>query len=363
MSSLTELASETDFVERLMETAHAIVLFMDPAGHIVLFNDYMRDLCGYAIEEVRGHDWFEQFIAEPERSRLRELYANGIAGTSVTRNRNHIVTRAGERRLVEWWGDAVHDEHGAVLGLISVGQDITEREQLRSKLAESERLASIGMMASVFAHEIGNPLNAMYLQAQLLRRRIDRPNPGDLAPKVDALLGEIQRLNILLEEFRSYHRPTKLQLSMTDIGELLLQVKHVLGPQARDQNLRIECSIAGELPRLMANANKLKQVFINLCKNAFEAMRERGEVLRIHAQTDAEGGIRVDIHDEGVGIPDDIPDVFAPFATSKSSGMGLGLALVRDIVRAHGGDVTYVTTIGEGTTFTVALPRRPPVET
>ena len=362
MTSLTELSSETDFVDRLMQTTHAIVLFMDPTGLIILFNPYMSQLCGYALEEVRGRDWFEQFIPDEDRERLRSVYASGIEGVQIARNINAIVTRSGERRLIEWWADAVHDEHGKILGLVSVGQDITEREALRAKLAESERLASIGMMASIFAHEFGNPLNAMYLQAQLLRRRIDRPDRGPLAPKVDALLGEIQRLSTLLDEFRSYHRPSTLQLAMTDVGELLMHVQHLLNPQATDQQLRIECTVVGELPVLVGNANKLKQVFINLCKNAFEAMRERGEVLRIRAQADTDMAIRVDFSDEGVGIPTDIPDVFAPFATTKSSGMGLGLALVRDIVRAHGGDVTYVSEIGVGTTFTVTLPHRAPAE-
>lgn len=359
MTSLTELSSETNFVGRLMRSTHAIVLFMDPQGRVVLFNDYMRDLSGYALEEVQGKDWFDHFIPEHERERLRELYARGIDGVEVARNVNPIRTRAGEERLIEWWGNAVYDEAGEVLGLVSVGQDITEREQLRTKLAESERLASIGMMASVFAHEIGNPLNAMFLQAQLLRRRVDRPDRGELGPKVDALLGEIQRLNTLLDEFRSYHRPTKLQLSMTDIAEVLTNVEHTLTLQAKDRGLRIESEVEGELPRLFANANKLKQVFLNLCKNALEAMHERGEVLRLRARPTEEGGVRVDVIDEGVGVSEDLPDLFAPFATTKSSGMGLGLPLVRDIVRAHGGDIAYAGNDSGGTTFTVTLPRRP----
>ena len=113
--------------------------------------------------------------------------------------------------------------------------------------------------------------------------------------------------------------------------------------------------IAAELPAVRASANKLQQVFLNLCKNAMEAMAQRGELLRICARVSEGGGVEVQICDEGKGIAADV-DVFAPFVTTKHSGMGLGLALVRDIVEAHGGEIGYRSEVDVGTTFTIQLP-------
>ena len=354
METLDQLSGVTNFVERLMKTTHAIVLFMDVEGRVVLFNDFMRDLSGYELEEVRGRDWFDTFIPERERERLKALYAQGIGGVEVARNVNPIVIRSGEERVIEWWANVVVDETGATIGLLSVGQDITEREAMRAEVAERERLASIGMMASVFAHEVGNPLNAMYLQAQLLRRRIDRPNRGPLAPKVDGLIHELQRLSKLLDEFRSFYRPTELLLSTTDLPALLAHVRALLEPLAEERGLRVEADIDANLPRLQANSAKLEQVVLNLCKNAMEAMKERGELLCIRARA-REEGVTIEVQDEGKGIPEDL-DVFAPFTTTKAQGMGLGLAVARDIVRAHGGELSYTSELGVGTTFTLVLP-------
>lgn len=354
MQILDELSSVTDFVERLMETTHAIVLFMDVEGRVVLFNGFMHELSGYALDEVRGRDWFDTFVPERERERLRGLYGQGLGGVEVARNVNPILTRSGEERLIEWWANVVCDEQGEPVGLLSVGQDITEREVMRAEIAERERLASIGMMASVFAHEVGNPLNAMYLQAQLLRRRVDHPDRGPLTPKVDALIHELQRLSKLLDEFRSFHRPAELLLSTTDLPALLAHVRELLEPLAAAEGLRIEAEIDAQLPRLQANAAKLEQVVLNLCKNAIEAMKERGERLRIRAHA-SEQGVTIEIQDEGRGIPEAL-DVFMPFTTTKAQGLGLGLAVARDIVHAHGGELSYTSEAGLGTTFRLELP-------
>ena len=352
---LSGLATETDFIERVLATTNAIVLVMDRAGKVLFFNDYMRDLCGYELDEVRGHDWFDRFIPEAMRESLRELYSTAVDEVQIEANVNPIVTRDGEERVIEWWANTVHtdSDKSEVLGVVSIGQDISERVELRNKLAESERLASIGMMASVFAHEVGNPLNAMFLQAQLLRRRIDKPNRGPLAPKVDIILNEIRRLNSLLADFRAFHQPGSLTLELTDLRAVLDQVCTLLGDRARERGVEMDCEVEGELPLINGNPSKLKQVFINLCKNAFDAMPGGGKV-RAHARLEADF-IRVDIIDQGKGIPEDI-DAFAPFITTKPSGMGLGLPLVRELVEAHGGKISYESQVGKGTTFTVLLP-------
>lgn len=350
-----KLASASDFVDRLLRTSNSIVLFLDPSARVVLFNDSLHELCGYTLDEVRGHDWFERFVPEPERKRLREQFATDLRGDDISSHTSPVVTRSGELRQIEWRDTAVHADDGELLGLISVGQDITEQLVLRAKLAESERLATIGMMASVFAHEVGNPLNAIYLQVQLLRRQIDRLERGPLTPKVDAIVGEITRLSELLDDFRAYRDPSKIPLSLTDVAIVITQVTELLSVRAANRDIAIACEIDSTLPPVLGNTSKLKQVLLNLCKNAIEAM-PGGGLLRVEARAEPQY-VCIDVVDSGPGLPTEL-DVFAPFSTTKASGMGLGLPLAREIVRAHGGTLGYASTPTQGTRFTVTLPRR-----
>ncbi len=266
------------------------------------------------------------------------------------------MTRSGEVRRIEWEVNAVRAADGELLGVLGIGQDVTEKRALRAKLAESERLANIGMMASVLAHEIGNPLNAIHLQIQILRRLIDRAERGPLAPRVDSILSEITRLNSLLDDFRAYRDSGAMLLSLTDLRGIIPRVLELLAVRAAEQDVSITCDVAPTLPHVLGNGTKLEQVFLNLCKNALEAMPDGGN-LKVCARSQDEL-VHVDVIDEGPGLPADI-DVFAPFTTTKPCGMGLGLALAREIVAAHGGTISCASAPGRGTTFTVSLPARP----
>lgn len=348
------LAIESDFVERLLSTSHSIVLFVDPTARIILFNDYLRDLCGHSHREMMGMDWFDNFVPESERKQLREKFELSLQHDDLQTTVCPLVTRTGEIRQIEWGVTPVHAASGELLGLIGVGQDVTEKLALRAKLTESERLANIGMMASVLAHEVGNPLNAIYLQIQLLRRHVDRSDRGALAPKVDSILSEITRLSMLLDDFRAYRDPTKVPLMRIDLGPVVTHVTELLAQRAAEHQVDIGCTVEPQLPQVLGNGNKLKQVLLNLCKNAIEAMPDGGS-LHVHARIE-DGSVCIDVTDDGPGLPANV-DVFAPFSSTKASGMGLGLPLAREIVAAHGGTISHVSAPNGGTTFTVSLPK------
>ena len=348
------LTLESDFVERLLSTSHSIVLFVDPTARIILFNDYMRELCGHSYREMLGKDWFDNFVPEPERKRLREKFELSLHHDDLQTTVCPLITRTGEVRQIEWGVTTVHAAGGELLGLIGVGQDVTEKLALRARLAESERLANIGMMASVLAHEVGNPLNAIYLQIQLLRRQVDRAERGTLGPKVDGILSEITRLSMLLDDFRAYRDPTKVPLTLTDLGTIVVHVTELLAGRAAEYQVEIACNVEPSLPAVLGNGNKLKQVLLNLCKNAIEAMPEGGK-LQVQARTDDEH-VCIDVIDDGPGLPTEV-DVFAAFSTTKATGMGLGLPLAREIVAAHGGTISCASVPKRGTTFTVSLPK------
>ena len=347
------LEAERQFSSRLLDTTHAIVLVLDEVGRIAFFNNFMAELSGYELDEVRGEDWFTRFLPDQEKPRIQSLFSAAISGVEVQGNINAIRTRSGEDRMIEWYGKTLVDDEGKPFALLSVGWDITDKLALLTKLQQSERLATVGMMASIFAHEVGNPLNSMYLQAQLLKRRIEHPRPDQpLGPRVDNIMSEIVRLNTLLEEFRSFYRPEQMVLESTDLCRVLRDVLEGLLVPVSGPEIRIEHHIDA-LPMIRGNADKLKQVFLNLGKNALEAM-PAGGTLELRARL-IDNRIVVEVSDTGTGIPDGI-DVFEPFRTTKPEGTGLGLPLVREIIQSHGGEIRYRSEIGKGTIFTVELP-------
>lgn len=136
-----ELREERDFVRNLVEIAQAMVLVLDMQGHIVSLNPYMEEVSGYRLAEVQGRDWFDTFVPERERQRIRELFARAIGGMHTRGNVNAIVTKGGQERQIEWYDNTLKDGAGKVVGLLSVGQDITERRQAEEAVHREKELA------------------------------------------------------------------------------------------------------------------------------------------------------------------------------------------------------------------------------
>jgi PAS domain S-box-containing protein len=239
---------------------------------------------------------------------------------------------------------------------------VVERKRAEERLRESERLAAIGTTTAKLAHEIGNPLNGMYTTVQLLERYLAQqkaPVDENLHSTVHDLVTEINRLRTLLEELRAFSRRPQLKLEPTSLAAVAADVLAIAAPGYAAQGIHLEQSFPPELPLVMADREKLKQVLLNLCKNAAEAMPEGGTltVQGFHAG----GQVRLEIKDTGAGIPEHV-NIFDPFVTTKPEGTGLGLAIARQIVMAHKGSLTYTRTPRQGTTFTLALPSRQETE-
>lgn len=354
LKSFLEGSSDSEaFAGLLLEIAQAIVLLLDRDGRILFYNKYLERLSGIPFEEARGQDWFSTFLPERDHERIRALFGRGIRGETVEGNVNPIRARGGSEHEIEWFGSLLRNGE-EIVGLLSVGIDITEQLRLKEQLAERERLATIGTTASIFAHEVGNPLNNMVLQGRLLAKHMRDANVEDrLIGSLDGLLEEIRRLNSLLEEFRRFGAQHHLERKATDLLALVHEVTQLhVGPHAAD-SIRLECELPPQMPKVLAKRDKLKQVLVNLCKNAIEAM-PNGGTLRV-AGSCSDEAITLRFADTGEGIPAGL-DVFQPFETTKANGSGLGLPIARQIVADHGGDLRYDSEVGKGTTFTLVLP-------
>ena len=235
-------------------------------------------------------------------------------------------------------------------------RDTSEKVKLREQLLEKERLAAIGASASKLVHEIGNPLNGMYLTVQLLERRLAKSAETldqDAKSKILNLKNEITRLNSLIGEFRAASRREKYIFRSTSLDGLVRQIIEMENENYRALGIQVQLHFPADFPLVHADPDRLKQALLNLFKNAVEAM-PHGGILTLRGLYLRER-VGLEIIDSGDGIPQGI-DIFAPFTTTKAKGTGLGMMTVRQIVLAHEGTISYTTETGKGTTFTVTLP-------
>jgi len=342
----------------IFQQQHQLAGILSLDGTLLAVNDRALDLVGAPLGEVIGRPFWETawWAHSPEQQqRLRDSIRRAASGETVRFEAEH-PRASGGIAIVDFSIRPVVDEEGQVEMLLPEAVDITERRALEQQLAERERLATIGTVASVFAHEVGNPLNNMAIVGRVLAKRLEAADADtDTMESMSLLLGEIRRLGALLHDFRDFGRRQRLELEETDLRALVDEVLRLHVESQQGPAIAVKRLFPEELPSIAGSRSKLKQVLINLCKNAVEAMPDGGALSVVASLT--EDAVVIEISDTGTGIPDGV-DVFQPFESTKEHGTGLGLPIARQIVMAHGGDLDCSSVRGEGTTFTLTLPRR-----
>ncbi|MBV9490561.1 MAG: PAS domain-containing sensor histidine kinase, partial [Verrucomicrobia bacterium] len=245
-----------------------------------------------------------------------------------------------------------------LVGHVMILRDITEDRKTAERTLESEKLSALTLLAAGVAHEIGNPLNSLNIHLQLIDRKLRRA-PEDVRNSIQVLLdvakGEIQRLDSIIHQFLRAIRPTSPQFASADLNEIVKESVSFLRNEIRDRDVLVKMDLAPDLPRAEVDRDQLKQAFYNVIKNAFQAMRPGG-ILHIRSWWD-DAYVSVSFSDTGGGIsPENMSNLFRPYFTTKSSGSGLGLLIVRRIVREHGGEMEIESNEGKGVRVTVHLP-------
>lgn len=233
---------------------------------------------------------------------------------------------------------------------------------LREEAARRERLAALGGMAAVLAHEIRNPLGGIKGVAQFLKEK--PPSDPAQGEMLQAIVSEATRLERLVTDLLTYARPRPPDRRPTDLPATLREVMAMAQPAADAAGVKVGLRAPDALPPVQADPEQMKQLFANLVMNAIQAMPDGGAVT-IAARARNAGtamGIEVSVEDTGPGIPEtDLSHVFEPFYTTRTKGTGLGLAICRQIAEAHGGTIRVVGTGPQGTTIAVTIPREEPV--
>ncbi|HEX6176472.1 MAG TPA: PAS domain S-box protein [Candidatus Binatia bacterium] len=356
---ISEVRRGQAWLQSLIETTQDAVLSIDRQGRVVLFNPAAERIFGYPRNEVIGQK-VNMLMAEPYATEHDEYIAR-YERTGEPRAIGRIRTVTARRKSGELFPIELSVTEISVdrdVHYAAFIRDISEKTKLQNQLMESGRLAAIGSTAAKIGHELANPLNGMSLTIQLLEQRLNRLTDGagtQLAPTVKRLKDEISRLQKLVGEFATISRKEKYVFRPVNLMQLIEDIVDVQAPHLAQGGIELKMSLARDLPLISIDSDKMKQALLNLVKNAAEAMPQGGRI-SIDAYTTKDSVI-LEITDTGKGIPLDI-NAFEPFVTTKKEGTGVGLVIVRQILTAHDGKISYRSKPGEGTTFRLELPQR-----
>jgi signal transduction histidine kinase len=228
---------------------------------------------------------------------------------------------------------------------------INSLTKVHNELRQKEKLAIIGQMAAAIGHEIRNPLASLKGFTQLQQER--SPNTNEFYP---IMIQEIDRINIIVNDLMYLGKPKTIQFDKENIEEIIAYTLSIMKQQARNQGVNVETTLEGTLPPIDCDGKQLKQVFINLIKNAIEAMPDGGN-LKINLKPAQKNNLIITIQDEGYGIANcEVLNLGEPFYTTKKDGTGLGLMVSKNIINDHKGELNIQSKIGEGTKVEVILP-------
>ncbi|MBR3925887.1 MAG: PAS domain-containing protein [Akkermansia sp.] len=340
------LASEKGLLQDVFDALRDGLILFDSEGAPRFANKAACAIYGRSIKELL-HVPFERLVGGT--CTWQEVCGSGIA---ISRD---LHVNYPEERHYNFLMSPVADGSEYLLLI----RDDTERLAAGEEDAEAEQFNLVTYMASAVAHEIGNPLNSLGLNLQLMQRKLaklDADAQEKLSPLLESALGETRRLDTLLRQFLQSVRPGRIQREALQLNELIARVLEVLEPEMAPRGIGIQQSLSKDLPELSADGGQLFQVLYNLIRNAFQSISGDGG---IYIQTDYnDTDVRVLIGDNGSGISHEVMGtMYEPFRTTRKKGHGLGLLIVRHIVKEHGGTLSLASREGIGTTVSITLPR------
>lgn len=337
-----ELRNELERSERrnrdVIDGVPAFVAALDANGNLVVWNSQLERVTGFSRQEMLGTSG-----------------ADIIMDGGTTR----LPLKGGGHRSARWTLAAVPAIAGGETVTYALGVDVTDESEMQRRASRAERLAAVGTLAAGLAHEVRNPLNSATLQLQLLERKAAKGSvdPEALRSVVGIVKGELERLEHLVRDFLAFAKPQAFSTNPGDLNAVVESVVALLELETKDDHIEVRCELDPALGSVMFEEQSLKQVLLNLMRNAIEAMRPRGYGTLTVSTRPAPGvaAVVLQVIDDGPGFDENAP-VFDAFYTTKEVGTGLGLAIVHRIVTEHGGTIGVESKPGR-TCFTIQLPQ------
>ena len=353
VNNLAQALRETRTLNDLIiENAADGVIAIDRQGDVTTMNPAAEVITGYQRHELVGQPYSMLFDNTQFYSPVLDTLEHGTEHVALE------ISFPGRDRTIELsvTTSRIHNTHGEMIGALVIFSDLTARKETQRRMAQAERLATLGELMAGVAHEVRNPLTAIRGYVQILRQQTSDPIHQEY---LSVVLKEIDSINKVIQQLLEFSRPRHSQwqqVSLNALVEETLVLVQTAGVQARVDFIS---ELDNELSPINADRELLKQVLLNILINAVQAISARGKI-RIQTWQYSDSQQAISIEDNGCGIDLSLQKkIFDPFFTTKASGTGLGLALSQRIINAHQGDIRVASLPGYGATFTLILPINP----
>jgi PAS domain S-box-containing protein len=355
--ALAKERSETAF-RTLVEAAPCLIVILRPDQRIAYFSPFAEKLTGYPAAEVLGKDYCSLFIREESlRLALEQEIQRVLAGVPTRGFENPVRCKDSSRRWLVWNAEILSDYEGSS-AILAVGQDITTLKQAQEQALQSARLATIGQMVTGLAHESRNALQLIQASLEMLALEVeDRPEALEL---IASIQGAEDRLHRLFEDIRGYAAPIQLEQDTYNMARVWRNVWEHLASLRNGRQIQLQEHTGGIDLSCAVDLFSLERVFRNIFENSFAACRDPVQIDIECTETHLNGqaALRIGIRDNGPGLsPEQKQRIFEPFFTTKRQGTGLGMAIAKRIVEAHGGKITVGHGTGPGAEIVLTLPR------
>jgi PAS domain S-box-containing protein len=340
-------------VDTLIAARDGIIVVDTADGAIVDGNYALRDMTGLSLAELGGMKLWQLYppeAADVVRELLTHIVQQGQGEADdllIQHKEGHLVPVEIRARVIDLGDQRV---------IMAVIRDVTEKRRMEQHLIRSEKLTATGQLAASLAHEINNPLQGMTLFLDALERALDPGHPG--RRQLQMVRAGQERIRDIVQGLLAFQRDSKAMLQSTDLHHSLRQTLAIVAPRFAASNITVHEMLAPERAEIMSYPGQFNQVFLNLLLNVADAMSEGGEMWVRSKVTPDE--VCIEIQDTGCGMSAEALDrLFEPFFSTKGTevGTGLGLWVSHQIVTFHHGRIDVRSQMGEGTTFTIRLPR------
>jgi PAS domain S-box-containing protein len=340
---ILHLSREKGFLETIFNTIHEGILVIDRELKIQYHNRAAKEMLGLPDDLNRVR--VSQFLRHIDWHRI--LQGNEDEWIRMSRQEVEILYPC--RRIVQFYLVPHQEDRSSASVII---KDITDLREHSLDELETKKIEAISMLAASVAHEIGNPLNSLYLHLQLMQRQVGsgEMESEELLELLGVAKSEVERLDSIINQFLGAIRPGKPQIAPVDMKSLIVESLTFMKHEIEGRKIKIKCNWPNLLPEIPGDTEQLKQAFYNIIKNALQAMPEGGD-LDITCSYD-EKYVNVIFSDTGSGISQEkFSAVFEPYYTSRKEGSGIGMMIIERIIREHGASMTLESTEGEGVSF------------
>ena len=368
-----QLAKIANELTQFVDTANAPIFGIDTEGRVNEWNQRSEQITGFTKAEVMGRDLVANFITDDYKVSVGEVLAKALHGEETANYEFPLFTQSGDRVDVLLNSSTRRDSDGQIVGVVGVGQDITELNKVRAEqekerkesaaqIIQASKLATLGEMATSVAHELNQPLSIIRMAAENSRRKMSKENVAVeyLTDKLQRIEEQTARAAAIIDHMRMFGREATEEPALIDPRNVVTNALDLMGEQLRLAGIEVVTEFPEDSPCVLGHIIQMEQVVINLLTNARDAMSEKGTastiILRIFSDPK---NIHITSEDTGGGIAQNaLTRIFEPFYTTKEmgKGTGLGLSVGYGIIRDMKGTIT-AENINDGARFTITLPR------